>query len=98
MGNKLGLMEFDKEYGHEYDALSEPGKASFIQKIKNLREEEDMIVDPLVRRLGHGADAEVRSTVKTIVERGLHLNDRTGYVIMTFGARSNYSATREPFD
>lgn len=91
-------MEFDKEFGHEYEVLLESEKASFVQKMKNLRDQESLNEDPLVRKLGHGANAEIRSAVKSIVEAGQHLNDRAGYAIMSFGARSDYAGTREPFD
>lgn len=90
-------MDFDREYGNEYEGMSETEKASFVETIKNLREEETG-EDPLIRKLGHSADAEVRNAVKTIVETGKHLNDRAGYAIMCFGARSDYAATRQPFD
>lgn len=91
-------MEFDRDYGYEYEALSEEEKAAFVGKVKNLREQEATNEDPHVRKLGHEADADVRSTIKMIVDGSLYLNDRTGYAVMSFGARSDYEATRQPFD
>lgn len=91
-------MEFEREYGHEYEGMSETKKVAFVQKVKNSREQEAMDDPPAVRKLNHGADAEVRGAIKTIVDTSKYLNDRAGYAIMSFGARSDYAATRGTFD
>src|ERR1700742_3346094 len=94
-GKKLSLMEFNREYGHKYSKLTEKEKMKYVHELENARNKQSLFVHQLVRKLGRAADADIRTTINTIVESSLHLNDRAGYAVMAFGARTDHAGTRE---
>jgi hypothetical protein len=63
-----------------------------------LQREEELAEDQVVRKLSALATADIRATVKSVVESTRHFQERAGYAILLFGARSDFGVTAEPID
>lgn len=82
----------------EYKGLSRTEKQGFVKRIQE-QEASKANEDPTpVRKLGSSATADVRVTVKVVHDSTNFLSEKSGYAIMSFGARSDFGQTAEPFE
>jgi hypothetical protein len=82
----------------EYNRLSDEEKEAYVLRVKNARIEKDLEQDKTLRRLSHKATADVRAVVSTLIAATKHLPERSGYAILSLGARTDYGQTAEPVD
>jgi hypothetical protein len=97
-GDRITLTEFHAEYGHEYHALSVEKREEYLEELKGLKQARFEQEHSTVRKLGPYASADVRTTVKNLVESTINLPNRAGYAVISLGARTDYGGTADPFD
>jgi hypothetical protein len=86
------------EYGHEYMLLPAHKKQEYLDKLRLEQERKRVKEDSSIRKLGVHAAADIRTTTRSILEATATLPDRAGYAIMSFGARTDYASSAQPFD